>query len=359
MTGFLVLAVLLTVVTSALCSILEAMVLSTRPTEIELLRREHPWRAEKLAIFTREIEATSAAILGLNTIANTAGSTVSGAIAGVALGKENVWIFSIGLTLVILIVSEVIPKNAGVLYRPRLQPILVFPLHWIRIVMTPLSYLCRITVRALFSNPPASTEVDKEIILLAEKSAKEGDLTESERKMVSNALRLDEVQVNRIMTPRTVMTALEASATVGDVFGDFRNIPFARIPVYRGTVDDIFGVVRRRDLLARMAEGKDDTPVEQLAREAIFIPDTATGADALQTFLRQHQQLAIVVDEFGLVAGVLTMEDVMEYILGQEIFEHDDVAIDMRELARKKSEKARKVADPEEGAPPRSGSTVT
>lgn len=336
MITLLLFSVGLTILVSGLCSILEAMVLSTKASEIEELRRRHPWRGAKLLLFTKDIDETSSAILGLNTIANTAGASVSGAIAGVALGQESVVLFSFGLTLLILLVSEVIPKNAGVLYRRSLQPWLIFPLHFIRILMKPLSFLCKTTVRILFSNPPGAQEVDEEIILLAEMSAKEGEISESEREMVSNALRLDETQVHSIMTPRTVVSALDAELTVADVIEAYRNIPFARLPVYRDELDDTFGIVRRRDILAAAADGAEATKIGDLAADAIFIPDAASADDALQTFLKKNQQIAVVVDEFGSVAGVLTLEDVMETILGQEIFEHDDVAVDMREFARMK-----------------------
>ncbi|MGF1530398.1 MAG: CNNM domain-containing protein [Puniceicoccaceae bacterium] len=335
---WLILAVAFTILVSALCSILEALVLSTKPTEVEDLKRRHPWRGEKLGIYTRDIEETSSAILGLNTIANTTGASVSGALAGVALGEGKVALFSISLTLAILLFSEVIPKNAGVLYRKNLQPILIFPLHAVRFLMRPLSFLCKSAVKMIFPRRPQAQEADQEIILLAELSARDGDLSDSEREMVSNALKLDEVLVHSIMTPRTVITALDAQMTVAEVMGEFRNIPFARLPVYREELNEIFGVVRRRDILAAAAEGSEKLTIEELAGEVIFIPDSASADDALQTFLKKHQQIAVVVDEFGSVAGVLTLEDIMETILGEEIFEHDDVAVDMREFARTKRE---------------------
>jgi CBS domain containing-hemolysin-like protein len=335
---YLFLAVAFTVLVSALCSVLEAMILSTTSTEIESLKRKHPLIGGRLERFKLDIEETTSAILSLNTIANTAGASVSGALAATALGEENVVYFSIALVLGILIFSEVIPKNIGVLYRPALQPVLVFPLHWIRVLMLPVSYLCKVTVRFFVRPQPSSETPDEEILLLAEKSAKEGDLSESERRMISNALSLDTIPVSEIMTPRTVVTALEKDTLVEEVIRDFKNIPFARIPVYEENVDEICGVVRRRDLLAAMTDGKGAATVGSLMFDTVFIPENATASDALQIFLKNHQQLGIVVDEYGSVAGVLTMEDVMESILGQEIFEHDDVAVDMRELARKKRE---------------------
>ncbi|MEM7673284.1 MAG: CBS domain-containing protein, partial [Verrucomicrobiota bacterium] len=133
-----------------------------------------------------------------------------------------------------------------------------------------------------------------------------------------------------------VVTALDETSTVGEVFKDFKNIPFARLPVYNGNIDGISGVVRRRDLLAAMARDEDDRSIVELKQDVLIIPENASAADALQVFLKNHQQLAVTVDEFGSVAGVITMEDIIEALLGQEIFEDDDVAIDMRELAKKK-----------------------
>ncbi len=335
----LFLAVAFTIMVSALCSILEAMILSTTTTEIEGLKLRHPRSGRFLEHFKMDIEETTSAILSLNTIANTAGASISGALAATALGEENVIYFSSALVLAILIFSEVIPKNIGVLYRPALQPVLVYPLHWIRVLMLPVSFLCKLTVRFFVRPRPSNETPDEEILLLAEKSAKDGDLTESERRLISNALRLDTIPVSKIMTPRTVVTALEKSTSVAEVVRDFKNIPFARIPVYEESIDEIVGVVRRRDLLATAADGKaDTTTVGELTFETVYVPENATASDALQIFLKNHQQLSIVVDEYGSVAGVLTMEDVMESILGQEIFEHDDLAVDMRELARKKSQ---------------------
>lgn len=141
------------------------------------------------------------------------------------------------------------------------------------------------------------------------------------------------------MTPRTVVTALRRSATIAEVFAEFANIPFGRMPVYGRNLDDIVGLVRRRDLLKAKANDQDGALVEQLMHEVNFIPETATVANALQIFLKAHQQLLVAVDEFGATAGVVTMEDVIEQLIGGEIFEKDDVAVDMRELARARQHK--------------------
>jgi CBS domain containing-hemolysin-like protein len=180
------------------------------------------------------------------------------------------------------------------------------------------------------------TDSDEEIMLLAEKSEKEGNLTSNERELINNALRLDEIHVHEIMTPRTVVYSVNEAETIGSLFEKDRTIPFARIPVYRDQSDNIVGIIRRRDILGAKAKDEDHLTLAKLAQEVTFVPDNATADDALQTFLKNHQQLAIAVDEFGSMSGVITMEDVIEHIIGQEIFEADDPAVDMRELARKR-----------------------
>jgi CBS domain containing-hemolysin-like protein len=202
--------------------------------------------------------------------------------------------------------------------------------------MTPISKVVGLFVRFLLKRQDTENNSDAEIMLLAEKSEKEGTLTSNEREVINNALRLDEILVDEIMTPRTVVYSIDGEETIGSLFEKEKNIPFARIPVYQDERDNITGVVRRRDILSAKAEDRDNVRIAELALDTIFVPDTATADDALQTFLKNHQQLAITVDEFGSMAGVITMEDVIEHIIGQEIFEKDDPAVDMREFARRR-----------------------
>lgn len=331
-------AIVFTIGLSALCSVLEAMILSTTSVEIEGLKRRYPKRGAKLERYKQDIEETSSAILSLNTIANTLGATIVGGLA-VQIWSENsntLFQVSVIMALAILFISEIVPKNVGVLYRASLQPYLIFPLVWICTLMAPLSKIVGVFLRFLLKRNLQGTDNDEEIMLLAEKSEKDGFLTSNEREVIRNALQLDEILVDAIMTPRTVVFSVDGDDTVGSLFAQHSNIPFARIPVYQDDTDNITGVVRRRDILRAIAEDKDTMPLSALQSETLFIPDTATADDALQTFLKNNQQLAIAVDEFGSMSGVITMEDVIEHIIGQEIFEADDPAVDMRELARKR-----------------------
>ncbi|MBK1879817.1 hemolysin family protein [Pelagicoccus mobilis] len=335
-----ILAAAFTIGVSFVCSMLEALILSTTVADIEALKKRQSKKGLLLEKHKTELSDTISAILTLNTIANTAGSTLVGALASQIFGETYLGVVAALLTLSILIFSEIIPKNLGVRYKTQIQPWVVSPLRWMRIVLWPATWLTNFSVRFVMSEEQPnedSASNEEEIILLAEKGAKDGTLTTSESDMVTNALKLDDVIVSSIMTPRVVVTALEKVLTIGDVFREYPNIPFARMPVYDEEIDQIVGIARRRDLLKYVAEDQDRVRLSEIMNEVHFVPETVTVAAALQTILKTHQQLLVVVDEFGSTAGVVTMEDIMEYILGKEIFEKDDVAIDMRELAREEA----------------------
>lgn len=338
MFGFLF-AVVFTLATSFWCSLLEALVLSTTTAEVEALKRAKPARGALLEHFRNEMDETISSILTLNTMAHTLGSVIVGALGADLFGHASLGFISGGMTLGILILSEVIPKNLGVVHRPSLQPHVVYPLLWMTRVLRPITWLCKQVVKIVVGKKALQHHADREIILLAEKGAQEGTISRSESNIIANALSLDDVRVEAIMTPRIVVTALARNATVGEVFREYPNIPFARIPVYGKNLDDVVGLVRRRDLLKAKANDQDFDLVEKLMQEVQFVPETVTVGQALQQFLKTHQQIAVVVDEFGATTGVLTMEDIMEHILGKEIFEKDDVAVDMREFARSKTQK--------------------
>ena len=341
MLGF-ILAVIFTLLTSFWCSLLEALILSTTTAEVEALKREKPVRGALMERYRLNMEETISSILTLNTMAHTLGSVIVGALGADLFGHPSLGFVSGGMTLGILIFSEVIPKNLGVVYRTSLLPHVIYPLLWMKRVLFPITWLCKLVVKLVIPKKDHRPQADREIILLAERGAQEGTLSRSESSIIANALSLDNVRIGAIMTPRIVVTALPRTATVGEVFRDHPNIPFARIPVFGRNLDDIVGLVRRRDLLKAKANDQDIETVEKLMQEVQFVPETVTVAQALQQFLKTHQQIAVVVDEFGATSGVVSMEDIMEHILGREIFEKDDVAVDMRELARAKSQKLAK-----------------
>ena len=332
-------AIVVTVSTSFLCSLFESIILSTTIAEIEALKKTRPRRGALLETLKREIDATISAIITLNTVANSLGSMIVGVLAIRFYSGSTVIAISVGFGVVLLVFSEVLPKNIGIAYRRGLQPLVVYPISWLRRVLFPITWLCALVVRP-FVGPPAKLHGSgEEIILLAERGAQEGTLSMSESSIIANALSLDNVRVSEIMTPRTVVTALNRSSSVAEVFREQPTLAFGRMPVYGKNMDDIVGIVRSRDLLKAKAADQDAGLVEHFMQEAQFIPETATVGNALQVSLKTHNKLLVVVDEFGSTAGVVTMEDVIEHLLGREIFDKDDVAVDMRELARTKIQK--------------------
>ena len=189
----LVIAVALTISVSALCSILEAMILSTTTAEIENFKKRSPKRGKILEKYRLEIDETSSAILSLNTIANTLGATLAGGLAEKTFGdgSNSILIFAGGMTLGILFFSEILPKNLTVIYRSEMLGSLVLPLVMVRILMSPFSKVCKFTMRAMVPPKEKSSERDEEeIILLAKKGAKEGTLSSDESDWVTNALKL-------------------------------------------------------------------------------------------------------------------------------------------------------------------------
>jgi len=335
----LILAVIATVVISALCSTIEAMLLSTTGGEIEALKAQFP-RAGLLLQQSRErLDESIAAILTFNTIANTLGSFVCGTFAE-QLFPQWRYAFAGGMTVGILIFGEILPKNIGVLHRARLRPVLTWVLYGMRLTTRPLLWVVRPLIKRMLGKTSDQGDASQEIAFLAVREAQQGNLTLQESKLIANALKLDEIHIRDIMTPRTVVTAIEKAHTINQVFREMPNIPFARLPVFDGKLDNIVGLARRRDLLKAKAADQDSVIVGALMQPVVFVPETATAATTLQQFLKNHQQIAVVVDEYGSLAGVVSMEDIFEHLLGAEFFEKDDVAVDMRELARRRQRPA-------------------
>ena len=336
----LILAILITLGVSAICSLLEAFILSTTMAEVESLKKAHPVLGNQLERFKLGLNETSSAILTMNTIANTAGAMMVGALAERILDSFWLGVLSGCMVLGILVFSEIIPKNMGVAYRKQMQVYLIYPLWMVRLLMKPFSLFANKMLTAILTHEePTEKEQEEEIRLLAERSAQSGALSDGERDLISNALSLDDVSVESIMTPRTVVTFLRESTTVEEVNREFRNIPFARLPVYGEKIDNIVGRVRGRDILEAVGEEHLGSTMKELMADALFIPETASGLQALQQFIEKHQQIAVVVDEYGSTAGVITMEDIVEHLIGEEIYEESDIAVDMRELAKKRAER--------------------
>ena len=342
----LLLAVAFTLGTSFCCSLLEAMFLSTTSADVESLKAKHPRRGKLFEDSRDNMDETISAILTLSTISSTLGAVVVGGMATKVFGSAALGVISGAMTLTSLIFAEVIPKSLGVAYRAPLQKHSAVFLFWMRRVLRPVTRFCDMIVRPVLRKAPPEEACQREILLLAEKGAREGKLTGGERDLIHNALSLSATRVADILTPRNVVVALDENLTASEVLSEHPSIRFSRMPVHDENVDDITGLVRRRDILHCAATGQGERKLRDFKQPVSFVPEMATAANALQTLLSANQQLAAVVDEYGGFVGVVSIEDIVEHLIGREIYEKDDVAVDMRALARRRGRVRRAQPEP-------------
>jgi putative hemolysin len=307
---------------SFLCSILEAVLLSISHSYVALLEEKGDPAGPLLARMRANIEEPISAILTLNTIAHTVGAAVGGAIALEVLGSRWIALFSALLTLAILLFSEIIPKTLGATYWQRLAPTTAHTLRWMIVAMKPVLIPLSLFSRLLAPRGEKATTVSRaELEVLAEIGRREGTIDEEEWRVVTNVMNLDEVRVASVMTPRTAMVAAPLEATLEDVEGLMLDAGYLRVPVYSGTLDNIVGILLARDLWRAERDGVED--LRAIIREPHFVPEGKRVEDLIKEMRRLRIKMAIVVDEFGGTAGLVTLEDLIEEIVGEIQDEHE------------------------------------
>lgn len=336
----LIITVLLAAGISALCSTTEAMLYSVTWTQIEQLKKKRPRAGAFLYEMRVNIEKPISAVLTLNTVANTAGATIAGALAATALGPENLLLFSVLFTILILIVGEIVPKTIGVVYSSSVAGVLVYPLRGMIILLTPITFVTSFITRLITpkNNLPSATEDD--IRIMASLSRQSGTIQDYEERIISNILALDQKRVEEVMTPRTVVFSLPMNITLNEAYkrDDFWH--FSRVPVYDTNNEDIVGIVQRREITMRVREGKGDLLLSDVMRPIHYVLESQTLDVVLHNFLDLHQHLFAVLEEYGGLAGVISLEDVLEDMLGREIIDESDIITDMREAAKNRRELA-------------------
>jgi CBS domain containing-hemolysin-like protein len=332
----LLVAVGLVIVVSAICSLLEAVLYSVPVSHIEGLATAGNRAGLILQKLRADVDKPIAAILSLNNIANTAGAAVAGAIAARVLGAEWLVYFSAAFTLAILLFSEVMPKTAGVNFNRPLSTLVARPLQLLVWLFMPLIFLTQSITRLLGGNRDQNHVSDKELMIMASLGMKTGGIDAEEHRVIEGMLELENKSVRAIMTPRGVIFSQPAARSVREVHEQSGLLDHSRMPIYDSSEEDIIGMVHRRDVLTALAEGHNDLKLEAIMRPLHFVPDSLPANQLLRLFLQEHQHMAAVLDEFGGLAGVVTLEDVLEEVLGQEIVDEFDPATDMRELARRR-----------------------
>ncbi|NRB59486.1 MAG: DUF21 domain-containing protein [Winogradskyella sp.] len=341
---------------SFLCSILEAVLLSITPTFINVKKQEGKAYAEDLEELKKDVDRPLIAILTLNTIAHTVGAILVGVQAKVAysemypedgtvstiLGIEftsdvMVGLVSTVMTILILVASEIIPKTIGATYWKQLANfstkalnILIFICKW-----TGVLWLMRLFTKLFGKGHHGSVLSREDFSAMTQIAEEEGVFEESESKVIKNLLTFKEVHAKDIMTPRTVMKIEDETTTIEVFFNANHNIRFSRIPVYTDNPDNITGLVLKDEVFKEMALGNGSKPLSEIKRDIIVVNRSIPIPTLFENLVESRNHLALVFDEYGSVSGLVTMEDVIETLLGLEIMDESDNVSDLQQLARK------------------------
>jgi len=318
---------------SFLCSLLESVLLSVTPGFMGAYEKKAPKTGRLLRSMKQDIDRPLAAILSLNTMAHTVGAAGVGAQSMVLFGSEYVAITSAALTLLILVFTEIIPKTYGALYWRELAPFTVRTVRVMIFLLYPLVFLCMTLTQLISKGKKQHGFSREEFQAIADIGIQEGQFREEESRIIKNLFLLRKLRAEDIMTPRTVMFIMSARLPVGEAI-KVPDIKFSRIPIYQDDPDRIDGFVLKADIYLEASRGNLSTTLDALRRDLPAVPETVTITQLYARFLKHRHQAALVVDEHGGVAGILTMEDIIETLLGIEIMDETDTVADMRALAR-------------------------
>ena len=303
---------------------------------ISILSKKNPASGKSLEKLKDNISRPLAAILSLNTIANTVGAAGVGAVTYNLLGSKWVAIMSGILTLSILIFSEIIPKTIGAHYWKKLAIPSSYMIRVLIVIMYPFVVMLEVLSNWLKPEEKQDIVTKEDVIAMAEIGEDEGTIEEDESTIIENLLRLDNITAEEVLTPRSVVYALQKDLTVRQALDEYDNIIFSRIPVYDKDLDEITGLVRRDNLLNSKAEDQFDVTMEELSEPVHIVNEKESVGSILDEFVRRREHLFIVKDEFGQFVGIITLEDAIETLLGVEIVDETDSVVDMRKLAEAK-----------------------
>lgn len=334
--GLVLLYLTLALALSFLCSILEAVLLSTPMSYISTKEKTHGKSAILLKKFKQDIDRPIAAILSLNTIAHTVGAAGVGAEAVKIFGEAYFGVISAILTILILVLSEIIPKTIGACYWRTLALPSARIINFLIIICYPLVWLSELITR-LFSSGKQELSVSREeVSAMISIGVEEGVFQMKENKMIQNLIKLDKVKSQSIMTPRTVVATAPESMSLKEFYQDGKYKFYSRIPIYNDSEDYITGYVLRQTVLEKLAE---DRCLKDVARPILSFPENSSVSTVWEQMLEKKEHISILIDEYGCFWGIVTMEDIIETALGFEIVDEKDSVTDMQKLARDKWQK--------------------
>jgi CBS domain containing-hemolysin-like protein len=313
---------------------MEASLYSIGRARIETLKRQGDRKGVILASLRDKVDEPIAAILILNTVMNTAGSVLAGALVADHYGSAHLGLFSAAMTIAILFISEIIPKSLGFKFASRIAPLTAYPLKFLVWFLWPIVRLCVMLTNA-FGRSRISAVTEDDIISMALMSHRHGSIEEHEAKWIANALHLDKVCARDLMTPGSVVRRVPADMPLSSTEADADHWSFSRIPVYMpGDTEQIVGVVHRREVFQYLIEGKKNLLMQDVMTPPIFIPALMPAHQLLNLFIKRRKHLFCVSEKGGRWVGIVTLEDVLEALIGTEIVGEQDLYEDMQEAAR-------------------------
>lgn len=332
----LIIFFLISISASFLCSVLEAVLLSISPSYAQRQRSENPALAQDLEAFQKNIDRPLAAILTLNTIAHTVGAIGVGSQAVTIWGDSLISsiIIPVVMTLAILILSEIIPKTLGANYWQELAPFTVKVLKGIIFILSPLVFVSQMITKTLKKDKDKSVFSRADFTAMTELGAQEGVFDEQESSLLKNFMRFGSIRTEDVMTPRTVVIAADESLTLSEFHRNHPDLRFSRIPIFADSIDHVTGYFLRRDLLASLLDGDETKTLSTIKRDFAAVKSDLPIPELFTHFTKQREHIAMVLDKFGGMAGIVTMEDVIETLLGLEIVDEMDSEEDMQAYAR-------------------------
>lgn len=325
---------------SFLCSILEAVLLSVTPTFVNIKKQEGKAYATGLEELKKDVDKPLIAILTLNTIAHTVGAILVGAEAKKVFNDEGYGVFIVSsvMTILILVASEIIPKTIGATYWKQLANFSTKTLNLMVLILkyTGILWILQLFTKIIGSKGHGESVLSREdFSAMAQIAEDEGVFQESESKVIKNLISFKDIQVKDIMTPRTVMKIDSEQKSIQQFFEENQNLKFSRIPIHGEKSDDISGYFLKDKLLEAIILGKGDQPLKSIQREILVTSRNLPIPELFEKLIEKREHIALVVDEYGSVSGLVTQEDVIETLLGLEIMDESDNVADLQQLARK------------------------
>ncbi|WP_419765022.1 MAG: CNNM domain-containing protein [Arcobacter sp.] len=329
---------------SFLCSILESILLSTNVSYISIIEKDNPTAGKLLKTLKQDIDKSIASILILNTIANTLGATAIGVQAESVFEGDSTLIIvvSIFLTFMILFVAEIIPKTIGAVYWKQLSPLAAIIIRFFIIVTYPIILITQFVTKKISNGDFSSDSISREELihstLLSEEEGIIGDL---ESDIIENTLTIHSIKIKEILTPRSVMYAIEKNTRIKDILDDKRTYKFSRVPIYDGTIDNMVGVVLTKKIFKQAIKDSEVT-IDTIMTPVFALNENIPVSKVLNTFIKKREHMFVVLDNYDQTEGIVTLEDCIETLLGLEIMDESDTIADMRKLALTKMKNKRK-----------------